>query len=386
VNLRICLAILWLELPAAAYLPGTIAVDSGGDVRLVDLKDTALIAYFWESLHSDVPRLPGEYQVLLPPGWESNGNVLLLRNGTQVGRLERADWQSYAAFFRQEHVGRQGGDSPAPEDGVPLLWESLWADREKLLQWTAWPPGLQFRAASSMSAVPSVNPQFEQQYDLDWSQQLYRYFLLGAGFHRTEFGGGLSRRLELSSNADATFWTKPYWWWSLTAGIPVLRYELLLADRPLPQYFWLETSAASLTRTRTAGKVVKQWSDASQGHAGNLAHSLDLRFAHLRYHAHWDAEAYRVPIHGFFLYDLPAAFGRWGGGLVMASDILATRLWMDILDFDFSLNRPRAYPSDLRMAFLHLDMAYRHLKSFSLGASITLRLNNRILHLPGANP
>jgi hypothetical protein len=116
--------------------------------------------------------------------------------------------------------------------------------------------------------------------------------------------------------------------------------------------------------------------------AGNLAQALDARFGILRYGILFDFDAYRVPIQTVGCEDLPALFGTWGAGLIIASDILATRAWLDIPDAALTLDAPRNWPTRVRVAFLRLEFDYRNQKSFSLGLSVRLNIQNPIMNLP----
>lgn len=398
-----------VALAALLFVAAGIRAEAGADsgpgseaaTEILELKDRALISRLWETLYPDSALPPGEYQILLPakpeislPGGEQDAGAFLLRNGTTEGRMDRAAWDQVAAYSQNDKVVRWKDDWEEPEsEYIPTLWQAFRMDEERIIRWTEWPAGVRFEAGSSMSSVPSASPQFERQMDFEWTQKLYRHFLLGVGIHRTEFGGGLVRSDRKDAvtgiGADTTgpgFWTDPYWWWSFSAGVPGARYTLYLADRPLPPFFWLETRASSLIKDRKAGKVVKQWTGSSLRREGNYGQKLDLRLAYVRYRLQWDSDAYAAPLQAVELDDLPAFFGTWGAGFITASDVAATRVWLDIPDFAFSLARPTAYPSRFRFAFLRFDLAYRNLKSFHLGVSVTARLENPILNFPGAGP
>lgn len=370
--------------------------------EILELKDEALIARIWETIHGDSIVPPGEYQVLLPPaaeltlpGGEQDAGAYLLRDGTMEGRLDRTAWEQAAAFSRQDKVVRWKEDWEEPEsEYIPTLWKAFALDQAKLLRWTEWPAGFRFSMASAVSVVPSANPQFEQQMEFAWNQKLFRHFLLGAGLRRSEYGGGLVKTFRTSQvtgvGADTVrpgFWTEPYWGWTLSAGVPGVRYTMHRAERPLPDWFWLETRADTLIQTKKAGKVVRQWTDtASLALDGNVAHSLALKLGYARYRLHWDGDAYATVVQAFELDELPAFFGNWGIGYVTAGGVAATRAWLDFADFGFSLARPAAWPSRFRFAFLHLDVAYRSLKNYSLGVSLAIRLENPVMNLPGAAP
>ena len=129
---------------------------------------------------------------------------------------------------------------------------------------------------------------------------------------------------------------------------------------------------------------MNQWNGSTMERDGNLSHTLNARLGILRYGFHWDMDAYTVPVQTVYLDEIPAVFGYWGAGLVIASDIMATRVWMDIPDVGLPINFPSAYPSKVNIAFLHLDCAYRSLRSFTFGISVRIRIDNPIMNRPGA--
>jgi hypothetical protein len=371
-----------------------------GSALILDLTDSVLIARAWEVLYPDSAAPGGEYQILVPSGpilstgQSSSSTVYLLRNGTEVGHIDRADWDALAAKPVQKGEPGWAASAEGPErQGIPLLWNALALDRESALRLADWPSGFIVGIGSSLSTIPSSKPQYHRDYDFRWNQKIWGRYLLGVELRRSLFGGGLSRLgMEVAdtmggrtpSAEKPDFWSDAYWSWSLSAGVPGLRYTLSLADQPLPEYYWLDPKAAEAIRERKSGKLVKQWSGPELALGGNLAHTLDARFGYLRYGIHIDADAYRVPVQSVGMDELPALFGTWGGGLLIASDLLATRVWLDIPDVGLQLGHPAEYPTEFRFVFLRLDFAYRDPKSFSMGFSVRVRVDNAIMNRPGA--
>lgn len=384
----------------------------GHGALILELTDTDLIGSIWDILHPDSLPPAAEYQILIPPepqpddpdgqdgvqepaNPDATGWVFLLLNGTEAGRLERPVWDGLSA--KASRFGKPGWATAmeGPEEQeVPLLWKSFRWDAETWLEWLQWPAGFTASMGSVVSSVPAAKPQYQRDIDFGWDQKLFRHFLVGAGVHRTQYGGGLTRKAIqdrdtlpdfgfVPSSSTSEFWGDASWWWSVSAGVPGLKYTLSLANQVLPRYFWLETSAASLMKEHRSGNVVSQWSGSSLERDGNLAHALEARLGALRYSLNWDLDAYAAPVQTVALADLPALFGTWGAGLTMASDILATRVWLDIPDLKLVLGKPEAYPSRFRLAFVHVDFAYRNLRSFSLGASVRLHIDNPIMNIPG---
>ncbi|MEO6097630.1 MAG: hypothetical protein ABIW76_19025 [Fibrobacteria bacterium] len=371
-----------------------------GPVEILELSDPALIMGVWETLFPDSILPDGEYQILIPPDPELSGGgshsatVFLLRNGTEVGHMDRSAWESLAEVsLRKENESWASAMEGPEKQEVPILWKAIKWTPQTLLEWTEWPAEFSAGVGSAFSSVRASKPQFQRDIDFAWSQKLFAHYLLGAELHRTQYGGGLTRlgavvadtsfnRSPLVESHD--FWSEENWWWGISAGVPGLRYTLALANQPLPRYFWLDPAAAEAIRGHKNGEIVNQWNGRTLEREGNLSHTLDARLGYLRYGFHWDMDAYSVPVQTIVMDELPALFGTWGGGIVLASDIIATRIWADIPDASLRLGFPRAYPSRFRIAFLHLDLGYRNSKSFNLGASVRVKIENPIMSRPGA--
>jgi hypothetical protein len=395
-SILISIAASALARPASAQGPGSPAEAEGeGRAALLELSDSALIARAWQTVYPDSALPPGDYAALIPaPAADAGFSgtfVYLLRNGTEAGRIERAAWDALVALTpsaRRAWVPSLEG----PEDReVPLAWKAADWDGASLLARAEWPAGFAFDIGSTISAVRSAKPQFQRDFGFAWDQKLFGHFLLGASLHRSQFGGGLTRLgREVADTAGGRlaplstppFWGDGYWWWTASAGVPGLRYTLALASQPLPRYFWLETRGGNAIRTHGRGRLVDQWTGKSMDRSGNVSHALDARFGILRYGILFDFDAYRVPVQTMGCEDLPALFGTWGAGIILASDLMATRVWMDIPDAVLTLDVPRDWPTRMRIAFLRLEFDYRNQRSFSLGLSVRLNIRNPIMDLP----
>ncbi|MBW8888724.1 MAG: hypothetical protein JF616_13285 [Fibrobacteres bacterium] len=385
---------------AQSSLPGSSDAqgDDGNRAAILELTDTALIASAWHALFADSSQPPtGEYVALIPSapggsdGFRPASTVHLIRNGTELGHFDRATWDDIllrASAGRRKWAAALEG--PEKQD-VPLAWEAGKWDGLALLEKAEWPGGFVFGIGSTFSAVRSSKPQYQRDFEFAWNQKLFTHFLLGASLHRSQFGGGLTRiGQEVADTAGGKlaplsynpFWGDGYWWWTFSVGVPALRYTLALADQPLPRYFWMESRSTDAIRTHSQGRLVSQWKGDKLESSGNLSQSVDARFGILRYGILFDFDAYRVPVQTVGCEDLPALFGTWGAGLILASDVLATRAWLDIPDAALSLDVPRDWPTHVRIAFLRLEFDYRNQKSFSLGLSVRLNIQNPIMNLP----
>jgi hypothetical protein len=150
----------------------------------------------------------------------------------------------------------------------------------------------------------------------------------------------------------------------------------------LPDYFWLETRTAPAIRSGSGGRLVK-WGNRIRGRQeGDLSQTLDARFGPFRYSILFDFDAYRAPIQTAGCEDLPAPFGAWGAGIVIASGLVATRAWIDIPDAALTLAVPERWPTRVRVAFLHFEIAYRNQRSFRTELSVRVRVNNPVMERP----
>ena len=370
-----------------------------GPVEILELSDPSLILNAWETVYPDSALPEGEFQILIPSGPQSStgrlpsATVYLLRDGTEVGEIDRGAWETLAAISSQQSDSWAAAMEGPEKQDVPLLWNAIEWSPATLLRWAQWPSGFEASMGSAISSVAGSKPQFQRDIDFAWNQKLFSHILLGAQLHRTQYGGGLTRLG--ASVADTSFdrsplvkshefWSDADWWWGVSAGVPGVRYTLSLADQPLPRYFWLEPAASPAIRGHKNGELVNQWNGSSMELDGNLSHTVDARLGILRYGFHWDMDAYTVPVQTVYLDELPAVFGYWGAGLIIASDILATRVWMDIPNVSLPIDVPSSFPSKVRIAFLHIDCAYRNLKSFNIGISVRIHIDNPIMNRPGA--
>jgi hypothetical protein len=392
-----CLALALAFVPARAQESQTS--QAGGPATLLELSDTALIARAWETLFPDSLPPPGEFQVLIPAGPQlSSGRmessiVFVLHNGTEAGHMDRGAWDALAGA--SPLTGESWAEAMEGPDNseVPILWKALDWDLASVLERAEWPSGFLFAMGTSIASVRTSKPQYQRDMDFAWNQKLFNHLLLGVALHRTQYAGGLTRiGATVADTLDGDpptrggvdFSTEGFWWWSLTGGVPGLRYTLSLANRALPEWYWLETRAASAIRTQSRGRLVNQWNNETMDIPGNMAHTMDARYGILRYSMHWDGDAYRVPIQTLGFGDIHSLLGTWGAGLIIAGDILATKISLDIPDTMLELAFPSDWPTRFRFAFLHVDFAYRNTKNFNLGLSMRLRLENPIMNKPGA--
>lgn len=389
----------------SAWARSAIAEDRiGGEAEartaILELSDSSLIERAWQTLFPDSAAPAGDYAALVPPmedrsadGSAPTSYVHLLRNGTEAGRIERAAWDVLVSVTPSARKAFSVSLEGPEEKEVPLAWKAGKWDGRSILERAEWPYGFAFGIGSYIGGVRSVKPQYQREFGFTWDQRLFSHLLVGASLHRSQFGGGFTRLgREVADTAGGRlaplhtpeFWSDGFWWWSASAGVPGLKYTLALASQPVPQYYWLETRGGNAIRTRDRGRLVDQWAGKRMERPGNFSQSLDARYGILRYGILFDFDAYRVPVQTVGCEDMPALFGTWGAGLILASDLMATRVWMDIPDAALTFAAPKDWPTRVRVAFLRLEFDYRNQRSFKLGLSVRVNIQNPIMNLPGA--
>ena len=330
-----------------------------GPVEILELTDPSLIRGAWETVHPDSTLPDGEYQILIPSGPQSStgrspsATVFLLRDGTKVGEIERGAWETLAAISNQQSESWAAVMEGPEKQEASLLWDAIELTPAALLRWAEWPSGFEASMGSVISSVRGSKPQYQRDIDFAWNQKLFSHILLGAQLHRTQYGGGLTRLgarvADTSFNRSPLvesheFWNDADWWWCVSAGRarPALH---VVPGRPAPAPVFLAGARRHPRHPRAQDRRTGEPMERIVHGTGRKPVAyLDARLGILRYGFHWDMDAYTVPVQTVYLDELPAVFGHWGAGLIIASDILATRVWMDIPDISLPIGVPSAYP------------------------------------------
>jgi hypothetical protein len=248
----------------------------------------------------------------------------------------------------------------------------------------AWPTGIRVNWQGSATGMRGVEVQSQRRLDLVWSQRPHAWATLETGLHRTQHGGSLYQKLyDPQDTAGLPFWGPGDWWWHAAIGVPGLKWELSLANRAFPEFYWLDSKASDAVSQRMQGNLIRHW-ESQEALSGNLAQALHAKFGVLRYSAHFDSDVYRTPVQQILFEDLPAPFGPWGFGFVLGGKDAQTRLWMDLFPLTLGIPSPRSHPTRVRFGFLRLDLSYRNKQSFHLSVATSVGFDNPVLRWPGA--
>jgi hypothetical protein len=278
--------------------------------------------------------------------------------------------------------------------GTAGFWRNFWNPSDPL-QPFLWKTGLEVEIRNEVAGVPRSTPQLEQHYDFTFSQRPEPWLAMEIGGHLSRYGGGLRRNLLDPLGPSSVDWGGFSPWWHAALGVPGIKWEIALANRLFPEYYWLDPNGGEgsykagralagdpVDPNDTAnvyrdGSLMREWSENGDPFPsnGNLAQTLHLKIGNIRYSAHFDDDVYRSVIHRVFFDELAAPFGQWGFGVVKAGGAAHTLLRLDLLPWRVGFGAPveRGY---FRVFFLRIDIAYRDLQTFHVGAMTSILLDS----------
>jgi hypothetical protein len=353
---------------------------------LYDVTERELVSTFYGMTGREEEPDREAYQVLLFT--DSVRHAYLLRAGTEVVKLPDTALTLVRQKIRAGALTRGGSTE---------LWRNFWNPGDPLQPYL-WKTGLEFRASLAATVVRRAAPQVDRQYDLTFLQRPLPWIATEIGGHMTTSAGGLRRNIydPLDRDPNFGFWGGTYPWWHAAIGVPGVKWEVSLANRVFPEFYWLDPNGGEGSykagRTRAGfpvdpndtnavyadGTLMREWSQGGDPipSRGNLAHALHLKAGGFLYSAYYDPEVYRSIIHRAFFGDLPAPFGAWGFGFISANGSGHTLMRLDIAPTRFGLGKS-ADGNYLRILFLRIDAAYRDPKTFRIGLSTSALLDSR---------
>jgi hypothetical protein len=360
---------------------------------LYKLRSDKLVKQLWFSTGPRGPFEPGEYQVLATYPDSGPRKAYLLREGTQLAPLSDSVTDAYWFRIRSEGSGLGTGQS-LQQTLATGFWRNVWNPNDPI-QPFQWPTGLTAGAGISMTAIPSSDVSFMRVYEGTVVARPIPWVVTEFGWHNVRHAGGLRRNL-FHEDGDTTF---KYFgpaenWWHAAVGVPGLKYEISLADRAFPEFYWLDPKAGEasyktgnpqspLVDSMGDGVLLRRWRLDGEpgGVAGNLTHALHAKAGVIRYSAYFDGDLYNSVIQQVMFENLPVPFGLWGFGLTFAENAAHTRLYMDFFPATFGMG-PKRWGYSSKLFFLRLDVDLRSSDTFRIGASSRILLDGPVLR-PG---
>ncbi len=357
-----------------------VAADLGTDI--ITVTDTSLIRRLWQHAYPDSTPPTGDYRVwfIAADSNQENEAVAFLHNGTEIYRDDGTYDEFQNARARAGVEGENGIHDPFAASASFSIWDELKATPKKWESWMIWPAGLKMSAGMALGGMRGADPEMERHYAATWEENLFHYFLCGAGFRWDEYGGGLNRSLHLydtSSNAD---WFTSYAGFTFELGAPGILYQLETAGHPFPEYYWLE-KPLPIIRSHSKGVAISAWDDSS--YDSNWRQKITLRLGAIRYTLLFDFDSYRSLVQHFGLEDLSIGSGHYGIGLLVARHILAPTLYLELFPTAFLFAKSTAYPVALKTASVHFDFQFAGPSTLYLGLSLRLHIDNPIMHFSG---
>jgi hypothetical protein len=357
-----------------------------------EIEDTELLADLWRLAGRDSILEPGRYQVLKVRD-DTTSRAYLLREGTQVGRLP----DSVVAGLRRVIQTRSGMQEGRISQS---LLGNFWNPNHPLAPFQ-WPTGLYTEIRHSGTVLRKSTAQFEQTYGGWVAVRPVPWAHVEIGGYQTRYGGGVSRNLYNPNDVrdDWGLWSGAHRWGYVAVGVPGVKYELALDNRNLPEYFWLDPNAGSgsyLIGREEAGTPVAPGQDFADGSlvrgwkrggrldtpTPNYSQTVRLKIGQVRYSALFDSDVYKSTIHDLLFDELPAPFGQWGVGFVLADGAAHTHVRFDLFPVTLGIPKPRG--STFRFFFLRMDLAIRDVQTFHVGLATAIHLDSPILR-PGGN-
>ncbi len=366
--------------------------------ELFEIQDHKLVAQLWKFGGLDSLPEPGNYQVLLVE--DSIPRAWLMREGTQMGSLPTEKMAWVRQRLHTSLALNDGGMSRTLSSG---FWGNFWNPGD-LLEPFQWKTGMEFNTTQSGATFAHTTPLFEQRYDLTFTQRPAVWLTTEVGTHFARQNGGLRRNLYDPRDTRANWdpWGKFVPWWHAAIGVPGVKWEVALANRVFPEYYWLDPHAGEGSfklgiargnfRPDTVvvysdGSVMRRWNsdgESPKPSPTNLSQTLRVKAGNIRYAAHFDADMYRHPIHEVLFDELYAPFGQWAIGFIASGHAMHSRLRLDLLPWHTGIG-PASYGARARAYFLRLNIDYRDADTYRIGLSTNVLFDGPFLR-PGENP
>jgi hypothetical protein len=359
-----------------------------------EIEDTELLADLWfQAGRAGEPEV-GHYQVLKVKG-DSADHAFLFREGTQLARLPDSIVPGLRGKIRNRSGMQEGRLS---QSLLGNFWNPL-----NPLQPFQWPTGLAFDFGHAITVLKSSSPQIEQHYGASFSMRPLPWVTTEVSGAMSRYIFGIRRNLH-NPNDDREEWRSWSYrqaWGSLALGIPGIKWETALDNRDIPEYYWLDPFAGSGSyiagRERAddpidldeeeyaEAKLIRPWREGgrTRPRTPNFTHTLHVKIGQIRYAAVFDPDFYNSVIHDLMFEELPAPFGQWGVGFVVAEGVAHTRIRTDL--FPATIGIPVPQGSYLRFFFLRAELALRDAQSFHASVTTTILLDSPILR-PGGKP
>jgi hypothetical protein len=366
--------------------------------ELFEIEDEKLVRQLWEFAGRDSTPEPGRYQVLLVA--DTTPGAWLMREGTQVGSLP----QEKMAWVRQRlHAGLALNDDGMSRTLRAGFWGNFWNPGDWVEPYQ-WKTGMEFNFSQSAAVFNNTSPLYGQQYDFTFAQRPDFWLTTEVGAHFSRQNGGLRRNLynPIDSRPDWEPWGQYVPWWHAAIGVPGLKYEIALANRVFPDYYWLDPNAGEGTyksgiargnipvdtsKHYEDGIVMRTWNsdgDDPKPSNTNIAQTLHVKAGNIRYSVHYDRDVYLHPIHQLLFDDLYAPFGQWAIGFVASGKAAHTRLRLDLFPWHMGVGSS-AYGARARVYFLRVNIDYRNAETFRIALSTSVLFDGPFLR-PGENP
>jgi hypothetical protein len=313
--------------------------------------------------------------------------LVVIRDGTQVAELDSAA----TARFLSEHPGfltdGTAGETPRRGGRAAVAAARLWGDQSfvatlldrnsgrkgklrAILELGQWPVGL--TVGDAFEAGASTLVVYRNTFHCTGLAKV-SFAYLGAGYDGTSLCGSMARRML----DDSASWYQNHSF-SLTVGLPFVRYELRRAGWIVPEYFWLENDLAAVMDSTEQGSTVvsAQWR-WNRAHANNVCHYLRFRLGHLSWDLLFDSDIYGGVIASVNIEQIPSIVGTWGASLTKARDVWVPGVWLELPRISRDLFSLGAYRFPLVIEPLRMHFHYWDLRRYNVACETRAHLRYR---------
>ncbi|MDG5816796.1 hypothetical protein QA601_16990 [Chitinispirillales bacterium ANBcel5] len=320
-----------------------------------------------------------EYALCLDTTYEKPV-LLLFRNGTQYKVISedksKRFTEQYPKFFDTPAGFDTRKEPSTPEDSdLRPVWDTLFDSQidlqtrlHRMLDFGSWETGL-FVSYQLESVGSRINVI---RNSLKWDVMTsFLYFYIGAGFgHYWHRGHTTDHLKELNKNRyyRSTF--------SLSLGVPFVRYEMKRLSTILPQYFWLESDITEIMdgEVESSALTLNSWELDTQNRV-NFVHNFHFKFSKFGVVMTIDKDNYLYPVLKFSINDLPTGFGTWGATLVKSGNVYIPGVTIDMPQLGTTFFSGSDYEIPISLDVFRLHFNYIDLNRYNIGLKARLRLN-----------
>jgi hypothetical protein len=318
----------------------------------------------------------------------SPSDVIILYRGTEEKRIDstRASRQFDLGELKYE---TRKVDKSKPASSIKPIWRKIKWDLPQLLEWAAWEKGLWLESGleathfygdqGSVFMSPWYHKAARYSTELTWWTKP-SWFMAGGSLIFDKVWGSLVDSIK--SQNDVDFHRYGY---SLTLGLPGLRYEFRTAGWAIPEYAFLEKEMPAVARRQSETQVLYQYrqGNLTRDFKSNKSHRFAFKLGVLRYSMLIDSDVYNHLVHELKLADIPTMFGSCSMGFIYAYTTMLPSLSFTLIPMEFPPIRIKDQDYIFTLSPLTTRFYYRNVQNFMIHLSFAVHLTDPLTSVYG---